>query len=1430
MRHKIALTVLLLPLLLLSLLSPVFGQRAENTPPLRAPSVSSISIPTYSGGTASTWMVYDGGQAMTWQDEPYESKMQIISNTNATEYLAYCKGLLAKGYTRLYSRVADAKSDKNRYLRYLSPEEDYVIYAYYTPHSNQTRLIVDTHPDTLRRFSYSGTGDGETEVYMYSLSHPDDCYAAGENPNTSQRRNGAGSMFVLKMPDNSLFIVDGGGLEHMGDRDAERLYRFCRQITGVPETERMIISSWFISHGHADHYEGFPRFISLYNDSFLVKNIMYNFEVLNSSRSYIRIVSRLYPEAKFYKPHTGDTFSIAGVQFEVLYTTEDRYKPNSSNKLLLNDSSCTDYPNENNSSTVLSVSFDGKKLMLTGDLQKAEAILLDMHPASALKSDILQIPHHGADYHVNLVKTVAPTVSFINQVETARARLNVYANHASWKAYCGQLFWAGTETVGYKASAGIFYREAFTPTDYLGWSSKTYSVEKEHPYTSAPVAASEEYYRYSKVGALTTDDRAYVIADHKLDRVLAYDAGTGKVGSNYTGLFHKGSYYFAASQRKSVNWLIRYTNFQTHASAAVDGVKTYYGGTPIQKGSGDYWGTANYPTGMVLGKNDTFTATGMYDTWASGSQQFESLATGTWIDALKDGSFLIYRHYKGTYYPLYRDASVATDDGWGVTELSKTDTNAKLDYLKTCLYAYEATPSQMNLFWTGHKDYTVTVGISQADLISLIAGDLQVSYSLVSFGTEGLIPYDAYGIQKPGTYWLDISPAYDPQRIGDYSLSIRYKNANGAVQNLGSVSVHVKEEEKAEQLFFSFDNLPSDQERYQEESVYGGFNFDGARRWKASFYDAATNTTVAHPLEVNTTDGTMKLSSTNWSNSGNALLVETYAGGNTPLKYDPQHAQVLQIRLKMSNMKAVSSADPFLRLWYYKSDGSSFVKTYDKAHYMGSSFVSDGQYTTITMDLYSQEEIDANASVAGFPTSTFSKAGNIGGICLGFHNFTAKEADIPADMLIDYIYIGPKSNMPEGLFTVDFRNEDGSLLESMQVSRGSAAYFTGSLPVKAYDTQNHYSFVGWKTLSGETADLERITDDLTVYASFAGSPHSYTTHITPPTCTAQGHTTYTCSRCSHTYEDNYTSAKGHTDTSPADNRCDLCTARIKEAALCFRTLSLKGNIAINYYMDLSDEVAADENAYMLFTMENGDQIKVPATQGERTLYQGAYYYSFSCAVTAKEMTDTVLCRFFWSGGQTESYTYSVKTYADRILTSSTSSKLRDLICAMLNYGAASQIHFQYHTERLANAGQAVPDYTQVTVEGFPVNPKQGTTLASYTGASLLLTSETTLRIFFHVDSSVTDRFTVTYKGQTLPLGIRSDRYFADIPDIGAKDLDEYFTLTIHDGTESAEVSYSPLSYCASVIENAKGLHDRELQDVAAAMYLYNQAANAYFPQ
>ena len=49
------------------------------------------------------------------------------------------------------------------------------------------------------------------------------------------------------------------------------------------------------------------------------------------------------------------------------------------------------------------------------------------------------------------------------------------------------------------------------------------------------------------------------------------------------------------------------------------------------------------------------------------------------------------------------------------------------------------------------------------------------------------------------------------------------------------------------------------------------------------------------------------------------------------------------------------------------------------------------------------------------------------------------------------------------------------------------------------------------------------------------------------------------------------------------------------------------------------------------------------------------------------------------------------------------------------------------------------------------------------------------------------------------------------------------------GTETAEITYSPLSYCASIKANASGMNPEILMNVVSALYLYNVAANAYFP-
>ena len=281
---------------------------------------------------------------------------------------------------------------------------------------------------------------------------------------------------------------------------------------------------------------------------------------------------------------------------------------------------------------------------------------------------------------------------------------------------------------------------------------------------------------------------------------------------------------------------------------------------------------------------------------------------------------------------------------------------------------------------------------------------------------------------------------------------------------------------------------------------------------------------------------------------------------------------------------------------------------------------------------------------------------------------------------------------------------------------------------------------------------------------------------------------------------------------------------LQDAKLSFHSISLKGNIAIKYYMLLSDEVLHDNSAYMRFTMVDGEIIEIPVSEGVATEYEGEIYYVFSCGVAAKEMTDVVTSEFFYEGGSTGKYQYSVKKYADEILRTTTDEELIDLVEKMLHYGAASQLHFGYNTDDLANAGLDTPDYSDVSVDAA-ANADQGTDSVSFYAASLILKSETTLRFFFQADSG---DFTVTLGGQELEVKERGGLYYVDVTNISAKDLDENVTITINDGTNAADVTYNPMAYCASVLNS--DAFDQEMKNVASALYLYNQAANAYLEE
>ena len=76
---------------------------------------------------------------------------------------------------------------------------------------------------------------------------------------------------------------------------------------------------------------------------------------------------------------------------------------------------------------------------------------------------------------------------------------------------------------------------------------------------------------------------------------------------------------------------------------------------------------------------------------------------------------------------------------------------------------------------------------------------------------------------------------------------------------------------------------------------------------------------------------------------------------------------------------------------------------------------------------------------------------------------------------------------------------------------------------------------GWRPYSGGYGSdrsfyiFKEGSAGTTYYTTDLGEPceHSYTNAVTAPTCTAQGYTTHTCTKCGYSYTDTYTKALGH---------------------------------------------------------------------------------------------------------------------------------------------------------------------------------------------------------------------------------------------------------------------------------------------------------------
>ena len=354
------------------------------------------------------------------------------------------------------------------------------------------------------------------------------------------------------------------------------------------------------------------------------------------------------------------------------------------------------------------------------------------------------------------------------------------------------------------------------------------------------------------------------------------------------------------------------------------------------------------------------------------------------------------------------------------------------------------------------------------------------------------------------------------------------------------------------------------------------------------------------------------------------------------------------------------------------------------------------------------------------------------------------------------------------------------------------------------------------------------------------------------------------------YEYSNTEKNTYGDHPDADNdgKCDDCGVIIDGigAKLAGYSLSLTGNIGVNFYMELSNDIVNDESAYMNFTLPNGTTSKVyvsgthedgsTATTDDTTVKNGVTYYVFTCEVAAKEMTSDIKAQMIGNNGEKTGkvYTYTVKEYADYILShmsaeeSDISKATIQLVKGMLNYGGVAQKYFGYKTDKLASDGLTLTG-TVFNDTSIINNITNKANKASVTCANAKVTFKSAyLSLNSTTDLCVSVQFAddVTVKEDMFAIWCNTDQISKDQYEVTKVNEENCYKITLHgvkasqlnekyafyvelSDTEYAELAYGTNSYAYTVMSSAcDNINNIEsLREVVKALYAYGSCAQEY---
>ena len=357
-------------------------------------------------------LLWDGGakqEICALADKASEVR---ISETSADDYDYFLTYLEKSGFTCYDTNLIG----ENRFATYLSEKQE--IHVAYYPAYRFARVVAEPRgylPPVEEPTYVKKTDATLTQLAGYRTAGD---YKQGDQQGP-QMLNASGAViafgmsYLVQLEDGSFVMIDGGSFVQPNDQyegnaeDVNRLIDTMVTMNRGTGFEKPQVT-WIITHSHSDHMQIANQVLATRAKDIQVNMVCYNFPdyeggkvqvIDNGLASHQNLVNNFktrlatyFPKCEIFVFHAGQKLLLPGCRIDFLHTHED---------YILHD-----YAGENGdpyvfglgnlTTSVWKMTISGHTFLVMGD---SEFTLVDQlvnaYGASVLKSDILQVTHHG---------------------------------------------------------------------------------------------------------------------------------------------------------------------------------------------------------------------------------------------------------------------------------------------------------------------------------------------------------------------------------------------------------------------------------------------------------------------------------------------------------------------------------------------------------------------------------------------------------------------------------------------------------------------------------------------------------------------------------------------------------------------------------------------------------------------------------------------------------------------------------------------------------------------------------------------------------------------------------------------------------------------------------------------------------------------------